>query len=132
MDKQALLNALLISEQNYGLIETLHLFCGNDFRVSIPFSQSMCNTQISELQLSVRSYNALMRAGLLTIDQVIDAISNQELLKIRNLGMKSYREIKTRVLLFGFEALTDSGKRRFFNQLIELNPKIHQRIIPVL
>lgn len=52
---------------------------------------------IENLDLSVRSYNALMRANLTTIGKVKDAIDDGKLFRVRNLGRKSYNEIQSRV-----------------------------------
>lgn len=47
---------------------------------------------IDELELSVRSYNCLKRAGIQTIQQLTDK-TRSEIEKIRNLGKKSFKEI---------------------------------------
>jgi len=47
---------------------------------------------IDDLDLSVRSYNCLRRAGLDTVADII-RLSEGELMQIRNLGRKSYEEI---------------------------------------
>lgn len=47
---------------------------------------------IEELDLSVRSFNCLKRAGVHTIAQ-LRAMSKDELIKVRNLGRKSYEEV---------------------------------------
>lgn len=62
--------------------------------------------QIEELELSVRSYNCLMRAGLNTIGKVIEYDQNPKTswLKVRNLGRKSIEEIRVRLFEFaGYE-----------------------------
>lgn len=48
---------------------------------------------IEELELSVRSYNCLKRAGINTIEDLTSRTENQ-MHKIRNLGLKSLNEIK--------------------------------------
>ena len=47
---------------------------------------------IEDIGLSHRSYNCLRRAGISTLNQLIGKSKN-EMLKIRNLGMKCYNEI---------------------------------------
>lgn len=64
------------------------------------------NKHIEELELSVRSYNCLMRAGLNTIGKVIEYDQNPKTswLKVRNLGRKSIEEIRVRMFEFaGYE-----------------------------
>jgi DNA-directed RNA polymerase subunit alpha len=59
------------------------------------------NTQIEDLQLSVRAYNCLKRSGLMTVGQVLEK-SEDELLSLRNFGRKSYDELRERLLELGF------------------------------
>lgn len=48
---------------------------------------------IIDLELSVGPYNALRRAGIENVYQLILAIKDNSIMKIRNIGNKSYREI---------------------------------------
>lgn len=53
---------------------------------------------IEHLDLSVRSYNCLRRAGISTIKNLIDFINNDgDFAKIRNMGRKSANEITSRM-----------------------------------
>ena len=76
---------------------------------------------IDDIDFSVRSSNALKRSGLMTVGDVIDAIADDKLLHIRNLGRKSYNEIKTRILKFGYDQLSEKEKIAFFLDLVEKN-----------
>ena len=123
MNKQKLIDTLVQSEKQNGLLAVLkEYFCPN-IRVSIGYTSKACTTAIDELSFSVRSRNALKRASLFTIGDVIDTLQNGEIEKIRNLGSKSVCEIKSRVLLFGFDNLSEFEKSKFFSSLIELNPE---------
>ena len=123
MNKQKLIDTLVQYEKQNGLLAVLkEYFCPN-IRVSIGYTSKACTTAIDELSFSVRSQNALKRASLFTIGDVIDALQNGEIEKIRNLGSKSVCEIKSRVLLFGFDNLSEFEKSKFFSSLIELNPE---------
>jgi DNA-directed RNA polymerase subunit alpha len=62
---------------------------------------SRYNTQIEDLQLSVRAYNCLKRSGLMTLGQVLEK-SEDELLSLRNFGRKSYDELHARLIELGF------------------------------
>ncbi len=56
------------------------------------------NTQtIEDLDLTVRSYNCLKRAGIQTVQELIQ-LTEEEVLKIRNLGRKSFKEIKDKLI----------------------------------
>ena len=49
--------------------------------------------KLEELNLSIRTYNCLAHAGIKTVGDVIDT-PDEELQKIRNLGKRSYEELK--------------------------------------
>ncbi|WP_408955527.1 DNA-directed RNA polymerase subunit alpha [Natroniella sp. ANB-PHB2] len=53
-------------------------------------------TTIEELELSVRSSNCLKRAGINTVEELTD-ITEDDLMKVRNLGKKSLQEIKAKL-----------------------------------
>jgi len=56
------------------------------------------NTQtIEDLDLTVRSYNCLKRAGIQTVQELVQ-YTEEEVLKIRNLGRKSFKEIKDKLI----------------------------------
>lgn len=59
------------------------------------------NTPIEELNLSVRAYNCLKRSGLMTVGAVLEK-SEDELLTLRNFGLKSYEELKARLIEYGY------------------------------
>lgn len=123
MNKQELLAALTLSEQQRGLINTLHVYYGANIKVSLGYSRGTCMTSVDELFFSVRSQNALKRASIFTVGDVIDALNDGKIENIRNLGRKSVAEVKTRMLLFGFEQLSEREQGQFFCSLIELNPE---------
>lgn len=51
-----------------------------------------------DMNLSVRSFNCLARSGFLTVNDVIKAIRDGSIIRIRNLGKKSIDEIIDRVM----------------------------------
>lgn len=123
MTEQQLLSALTQTAEATGLPAALQRYYGGNVRLTLPFSKRTCAASIDELTLSVRSQNALKRAGLFTVGDVVQALEADELGKIRNLGRKSIAEIKTRVAAFGFEVLSGDGKRTFFRSLMAENPE---------
>ena len=56
---------------------------------------------IEELDLSVRSYNCLKRANINTVEQ-LTAKSEDEMMKVRNLGKKSLEEVIQKLHELGF------------------------------
>lgn len=53
---------------------------------------------IEELDLSVRSYNCLKRAGINTVDELIQK-TEEDMMKVRNLGKKSLEEVQQKLAL---------------------------------
>jgi len=51
---------------------------------------------IDELDLSVRSYNCLKRAGINTVGDLTSK-TEDEMMKVRNLGKKSFDEIRKKL-----------------------------------
>ena len=58
------------------------------------------NFTIEELDLSVRSYNCLKRAGIATILELTDK-TEEDMMKVKNLGKKSLKEIKGKLVAYG-------------------------------
>ena len=59
-------------------------------------SNAELDKQVEELDLSVRSYNCLKRAGIHSLRQLVD-LSENDLLNIRNFGAKSIEEVKDKL-----------------------------------
>ena len=51
---------------------------------------------IEDLELSVRSFNCLKRAGIDTVEELIQ-YTEEDMMKVRNLGMKSLVEVKNKL-----------------------------------
>lgn len=107
--------------RDYGLVQALHSIFGKDIKIQLSFSASDIKGDIDNLNLSVRSYNALKRAQISTIETLIDRLNNGDIRTIRNLGTKSFREIQTKLLVYGFERLSDFERQKFYSLLIENN-----------
>ena len=61
---------------------------------------------IEELDLSVRSFNCLKRAGINTVEDLIGK-SEDDMMKVRNLGRKSLEEVVEKLNSLGFQLQTD-------------------------
>ncbi len=62
----------------------------------------LLETPIEDLELSVRSYNCLKRAGIHTVADIVNK-SEQDMIKVRNLGKKSLDEVINKVAELGLE-----------------------------
>ena len=69
-------------------------------------NQKALETSIDDLDLSVRAYNCLKRAGILTLHDLVDKSEN-EMMKIRNLGKKSLKEVIDKVKSMGLSFRDD-------------------------
>jgi DNA-directed RNA polymerase, alpha subunit, bacterial and chloroplast-type len=58
--------------------------------------EKMLEMTVEELDLSVRSYNCLKRAGINTVEELTNK-TEPEMMKVRNLGKKSLTEIKNKL-----------------------------------
>ena len=61
---------------------------------------------IEELDLSVRSFNCLKRAGINTVEDLIGK-SEEDMMKVRNLGRKSLDEVVAKLGSLGFGLAKD-------------------------
>ena len=61
---------------------------------------------IEELDLSVRSFNCLKRAGINTVEDLVNK-SEDEMMKVRNLGRKSLEEVIAKLQSLGFNLTKD-------------------------
>ena len=58
------------------------------------------NMTIEDLELSVRSYNCLKRAGIQTVEELTQK-TEEDMMKVRNLGKKSLKEVKEVLISYG-------------------------------
>ena len=65
-------------------------------------SVKILETSIDDLDFSVRAYNCLKRANILTLKDLVDKSEN-EMMKIRNLGKKSLKEVIDKIKEMGLK-----------------------------
>ena len=63
--------------------------------------EKLLDMTIEELDLSVRSFNCLKRAGINTIEDLIYK-TEEDMMNVRNLGRKSLEEVIAKLNSFGF------------------------------
>ena len=79
---------------------------------------------IDELDLSVRSYNCLKRAGLNTVAE-LTAKSEEDMIKVRNLGRKSLKEIKEMAIKYN---MTEEDAQKEIDKILNDKKEISKRI----
>lgn len=91
------------------LIEHLRLFvnltdAADDMEILVRKDEGprdrVLSMSIDELELSVRSYNCLKRAGINTVEELTRK-TEADMLKVRNLGKKSLQEVKEKLAALG-------------------------------
>jgi len=63
---------------------------------------------IEELDLSVRSFNCLKRAGINTVEDLVGK-SESDMMKVRNLGRKSLEEVINKLVAMGLNLASDES-----------------------
>lgn len=100
-DAVSLASRILIShfEKFIDLSETVANF--ETFKdEEVQAADKLQNIKIEELDLTVRSYNCLKRQGYQTVQELTN-ISEDEIMKFRNLGKKSLKEIEDKLAELG-------------------------------
>ena len=64
--------------------------------------ENVLEMSIDELELSVRSYNCLKRAGINTVEELTNKTS-EDMMKVRNLGRKSLEEVLAKLKELGLQ-----------------------------
>ena len=62
--------------------------------------QKVLEMNIEDMDLSVRSYNCLKRAGIQTVEELTQK-TEDEMMRVRNLGKKSLKEVKDKIYDLG-------------------------------
>lgn len=95
---------------------------GGRFRFRMHLTPAMSDSSIEALDLGVRSYHSLKRAGYNSIGEVAEAVaSGKELKSIRNCGSKSVREIMEHMFLFQYYSLKPEKREAYLKEVVELN-----------
>lgn len=68
--------------------------------------EKILEMNIEDLDLSVRSYNCLKRAGINTVEELVHR-DEDEMMKVRNLGRKSLEEVQQKLSALGLSLRTN-------------------------
>ena len=68
--------------------------------------EKILEMNIEDLDLSVRSYNCLKRAGINTVEELVQR-DEDEMMKVRNLGRKSLEEVQQKLSALGLALRTN-------------------------
>lgn len=88
--------------------------------VPVPYKSYMSDISIEELNLSVRASNGLMRSGVKTLGLLMMLMESEKGIKgIRNLGLKSVKEIQNAFFTCTYNRLSNSEKAFFWQQILD-------------
>ena len=103
--------------------QDVYLFLQQHFpgaSVPVPYKNRMKDHSIEEMNLSVRSSNALMRANAKTFERVMEIMQTENGFKmIRNLGIKSEKEITRNFFCVCYAILNQGEQAAFWQKIIE-------------
>jgi len=74
----------------------------------VPERNKVLEMMIEELDLSVRSFNCLKRANINTVEDLVGK-TQDEMIKVRNLGRKSLEEVEHKLALMGLSLASDDN-----------------------
>lgn len=95
------------------------------------FTEKMLNTPIEELRLSTRTINALERANLKTIKDIVD-FGLHALQKRKNVGRKAIDEIKTAIVLIQKAQIQSTEEISFVDALDSIFISITLKHLPII
>lgn len=102
------LSAKILNDHMNLFIDLADGFKGKDIMVEKENNQKnkVLELTIEELDLSVRSFNCLKRAGINTVEDLVSK-SEGEMMRVRNLGKKSLEEVVGKLNSLGFQFSKD-------------------------
>jgi len=97
---------------------------GKSLKFKIYMTDKLAGTDIEALDLKVRAYNCLKRAGIMTIGDLCNKIySSKDLKNIRNCGDTSVVEIMDKLFYYHFMQIPSEKQEQYLQDVIELNSK---------
>lgn len=98
--------------------------------VRLPYSEADLNVSIINLGMSSRTTNALMRARLATIKDVIDFCEGNQIIEVKNFGKISGIELFETILDYCWENMTNNERTNFLIDTVERNSEyIREEIV---
>ena len=89
--------------------------------VAIPYKENDLKFNITDLKMTSRSTNALLRSGIRTIADIIDFCSEQKITRLRNLGVSSGIEVFETLLDYCWDHMNNDERTKFLIDTVERN-----------
>lgn len=92
-------------------------------RVSIPYNNAWFNVYVTDMGMTSRTTNGLMRAHLKTARDVLDYAEDNKISEIRNIGASSCIEIMETMLNYAWDKMSDKEKAEFLVDTVIRNER---------
>lgn len=89
--------------------------------VAIPFNDRTFDVAVTELDIAKRSINALRRAGISTLNDVIRFAQDNRITDIQNFGVNGGIELYEAMLDYGWKNMTSNERVDFLIDIVERN-----------
>lgn len=86
----------------------------DDTQVDAPVNLPLYDMKVDDLDLTVRSYHCLMRADIKTVGDLVEK-TEDEIMKVRNLGRKSLEEVKQKLQEMGLSLKENDSSAKHDN-----------------
>ena len=91
--------------------------------VMIPFTEEMLDVRVTDLGMSSRTANALMRAHLRTVNEVVEFCKNERVSKIKNIGTSSCIELLEAILDHCWSVMNNVERTDFLKDTVVRNAR---------
>ena len=97
---------------------------GKQLQYHLFLTPELAKTSIEDLEVKSRAVNALKRAEIFNIGELVDIVHcTADLKSYRNLGIKTAQEIMLSLLFFQYSILPPDRRKAYMRDLYELNRK---------
>ena len=90
---------MLFSDEKITL-ETEDKYGNEEFDEEVLHMRQLLKTKLVDMDLSVRAFNCLKRAGINTVSELVQR-NQEDMMKVRNLGKKSLEEVEQKLVALG-------------------------------
>ena len=110
------------------MLEIANILNKNNIIIELRKEMSTYDLTIEDMDLSVRSYNCLKRAGIESLYQLLQ-LNDEDFMKVRNLGKNSMIEVKNKLEIYREALLTKNKSDRYNFNIKQGNDKFRLIII---
>jgi DNA-directed RNA polymerase alpha subunit len=89
--------------------------------VAIPFNKIMFNVSVKDLNIPSKAYNALMRAKISTVNEVIEYNETTGLKMVKNFGIAMFKILMEAILDYSWDVMDEKEKVNFLIDTVERN-----------